>query len=101
MKELGPEDQAFRKLVSSLDGHQNDIAEALGITRVAVARRLAAEKHHAWWMDFKSKRARKRRQRRNHRAYERKKRKFKEANTLLAGTAEAERLLLKAILDEL
>lgn len=100
-KPLKPEDEAFRKLVLSLDGHQQSVAEALGVTRQAVVKRLYSEKHSAWWCDYKARRAKERTRARRARWYQRRKQALADAQRVLEGSSEAERLLLKAILDEL
>lgn len=98
-KTLSREDEQFRKLVVSLDGHQRSIGEALGLDQRSVAARLRSEKHGAWWQAFKQRRSKKRRQERSRRAYARKKAQFQEAQRIVAGTPLAEQILLAEILE--
>lgn len=100
MKTLKPEDLQFRKLVESFDGRQESVAEVMGVTRLAITHRLLSEKHHAWWMDFKAKRARKRRQERARRHYARRKQRVAEAEALLH-TPNTDAILLRALMEEL
>jgi hypothetical protein len=101
MKTLGPEDVQFRKLVESLDGRQESVAEALGVSRLAITHRLLSEKHFKWWSDFKAQRARKRHQLRAQRHYARRKQRVAEAEALLHGGKAAEAVLLRAMMEEL
>ena len=100
MKTLKPEDLQFRKLVESFDGRQESVAEAMGVTRLAITHRLLSEKHHMWWMDFKAKRARKRRRERARRHYARRKQRVAEAEALLH-TPNPDAILLRALMESL
>ena len=100
MKVLKPEDEQFRRLVVTLDGRQQDIAEALGITRLSVTRRLLSEKHCRWWCAFKEARSRRRRRARDRKHYARAKQRKVESETVKDTRpleTEALRLLLETL----
>ena len=70
-KYLGKDDQAFRALVTELDGEQRAIADVMRISASAVSHRLLTERHGQWWLGFKARRARRRQAERQRRYRER------------------------------
>jgi len=95
-----PEDEAFRKLVVSLDGHQKSVAEAMGIHQTCVSKRLHSEKHYQWWLEFKAKRSKSRRRAKRRRIYQARKARYQETLAVLKAV-HPEDALLEALLDQL
>lgn len=88
-KKLTQEDLEFRKFVKKHDGHQQSIADELGISVRALKFRLHTEKHGLWWARFKADRSKRRRKERNRRKnawrYERREEVFEEHNRAYGG----------------
>lgn len=97
---ISPDDEAFRKLVVSLDGHQGSIAEALGVHQTSVSQRLHSEKHHQWWLQFKERRSKRKRRAKRQRNYRARKERFQQ-NLAILQTTHPEDALLRALLEQL